>query len=669
MSRKKKTEKHVHVRPQVRQENVKSKEISGLWMLLVMALSLLAYIPSLQNGFVWDDTKYIENNPLITTIDLKALFSEYVMGNYHPLTMLSYALEYQVFGLDAGGYHAVNLALHLFNVFLVYYLINLLSRQVFIALVAALFFGIHPLHVESVAWASELKDLLYTLFFLASLIFYVKYIDGGAKKYFLFSIGLFLCSLLSKGMAVSLPVVLLFIDYFRGRKFNRQLVLEKIPFFILAFIFGVVAVYAQQSSDSIQDIERFPFFYRIAFASYGFVMYLIKLILPFQLSAFYPYPIRAGESLPASYYIFPVLALLIVGAVVYAARFSRKPVFALGFFAATVFLVLQLLPVGDAIMADRYSYVPSVGIFYLMGEGLFWLWNKNNRTLSLALAGIASVFFFAQTYARTQVWKDGLSLWTDVIDRNPSVAVAYNNRGGTLMLEKRYEEALADYNKAIELRADFYDAYNNRGILLSDLQRKQEALADYNKAIQFDSSKAEVFNNRGLLLMELGRSREALVDFNKSIQLQPSYAQAYYNRGLLVSGEGNSSQAYQDYETAIRLNPTYTEAYVNRGVLLHNENKLDEALVQYTKAMELQQDNPQVFHNRGLIMMTKKRYDEAISDFSRAIQLQKDYATAYYNRGLAQIGAGRNSPGCQDLEASARLGFQPAFEEMQRACR
>ena len=182
MSRKKKTEKHVHARPEVRQEKVKPKEISGLWMLLVMALSLLAYIPSLQNGFVWDDTKYIQNNPLITTIDLQALFSEYVMGNYHPLTMLTYALEYQVFGLDAGGYHVVNLALHLVNVFLVYYLVALLSRQVFIALVTAFFFGIHPLHVESVAWASELKDLLYTLFFIASLIFYVKYIDGGTKK-------------------------------------------------------------------------------------------------------------------------------------------------------------------------------------------------------------------------------------------------------------------------------------------------------------------------------------------------------------------------------------------------------------------------------------------------------------------------------------------------------
>ena len=180
MSRKKKTEKHVHARPEPRQEKAKPKEISGLCVLLVMALSLLAYIPSLQNGFVWDDTKYIENNPLITTIDLKALFSEYVMGNYHPLTMLTYALEYQVFGLDAGGYHMVNMALHLVNVFLVYYLILLLSRQVFIALVTALFFGIHPLHVESVAWASELKDLLYTLFFLASLIFYVKYTNGNA---------------------------------------------------------------------------------------------------------------------------------------------------------------------------------------------------------------------------------------------------------------------------------------------------------------------------------------------------------------------------------------------------------------------------------------------------------------------------------------------------------
>src|SRR5260221_4849122 len=523
MAKKKRSGKHQAQTQTTRQKKIipYKKTSTLLWIIpFILLITLLVYIPSFKGAFVWDDNNYIQNNPLITSIDLKVLFSNYVMGNYHPLTMLGYAIEYQFFGLNATGYHVINLLLHLVNVLLVFYTVFYLSNKTIVALIASLLFGIHPMHVESVAWTSELKDLLYSFFFLASYIFYLKYVKEQNKNFYSFSLLLFLCSLLSKGMAVSLPVVLLLTDYFKGRKITRQTIIEKLPFFLLAIIFGIVAVLAQKSSSSIQEITSFTFFQRIVFASYGFITYLFKLVLPFNLSAFYPYPIKTGESLPAYYYFFPLLLLILVVLAIYSFRFSKKIFYSIGFFTATVFLVLQLLPVGDAVMADRYSYIPSIGLFYLAGEGFYWLWNRNSKMFSVILATAFTIFFSIGTYARCRVSENGLSLWSDVIDKHPKVAVAYNNRGGTLLNEKKYEEAISDFSKAIELRPDFYDAYNNRGILLADMQRNEEALKDYNKAIEFGPNHAQVYSNRGLLLMKFNKYKEALADFNKAIELQ-----------------------------------------------------------------------------------------------------------------------------------------------------
>jgi tetratricopeptide (TPR) repeat protein len=672
MSKKKKAVRHRQIVAKPGQKKIiahKKAEMDLRWMLpCILLATFLVYVPCFKGAFVWDDSKYIQNNPVITSIDFNMLFSKYVMGNYHPLTMLGYAIQYQFFGLSTTGYHVVNLLLHLFNVALVFYAILYLTNNNKVALVTSLFFGIHPLHVESVAWISELKDLLYTFFFLAAYVLYVKYVKQQTKRVYYFSILLFLCSLLSKGMAVSFPVVLLLTDYFMGRKFTRQTILEKIPFFVLAIIFGIIAIYAQKSSEAIQDIAKFSFFQRIIFACYGFVTYIIKLISPFHLSAFYPYPINSGESLRGYYYFYPLLFLLIVGLLIYSLRYSKKIFFGIGFFAITVFLVLQLLPVGDAIMADRYSYLSSFGIFYLAGEGFIWLWNRNQKTPAVALTALFVIFFSLKTYSRCRVWENGLNLWSDVIDKYPNVAVAYNNRGGTLINEKRYEEAITDFSKAIELRPDYYDAYNNRGILFMDIQKNGEALRDFNKAIELEPTHAEVYSNRGLLLMQFNKNKEALADFDKAIQLQPNYSQAYYNRGLLATNEGRKEQAFNDYAMALKFNPAYAEAYINRGVLFHQENKLEEALTEYTKAIKLNPANPQVYYNIGLIMMNQKKYAEGITNFSKAIELQNNYPSAYYNRGLTEVYLQNKDAACKDFQVAQKLGFPSATDALKMYC-
>jgi len=598
---------------------------------LILLITFIVYRVSLSNGFVnWDDDKYIQNNPLITSIDLKVLFSTYVMGNYHPLTILGYAIEYQFFGLNAPGYHMINLLLHLANVVLVFYTVFYLSNKTIVALIACLFFGIHPVHVESVAWVSELKDLLYGFFFLSSYIFYLKYVKGQNKNFYFFSILLFLCSLLSKGMAVSLPVVLLLTDYLKGRKMTRQTVIEKLPFFLLAVIFGIVAVYAQKSLGATESTV-FPLPQRIIFASYSFITYLIKLLIPLNLSSYYPYPIKVGATIPAQYYFYLVAILGLVIYLFYFYRHSKKIIFGTIFFTVTIFFVLQLLPVGDTIMADRYCYIPSIGLFFLAGEGFYWLWNKNRKFVSVILTSLFVIFFSVQTYARCRIWENGLTLWNDVINKFKVIPAAYYNRGLYLFNENQDKEALNDFNKAIELKPDYADAYNNRGSLFLKQGKTDEALNDLNKAISYNKDFIQSYFNRGFLLYQKKQYAEALMDYNKVIELKPE-------TGKL------------------------TIVYNLIGLLYMNEKKYKEALDNFNKAIELQPGFTEAINNRGSLWIRQGKYEEAIRDYSTAIQLRSDYAEAYFNRGIAEFNSGKKDAGCQDWQRAASLGYQPATE-------
>jgi tetratricopeptide (TPR) repeat protein len=661
MAKKKRSEKHIHLHDvsEIKQTDksfsFKDLNFPVLELGLILIITLVAYLPVFKAGFVWDDTYYIQNNQLIRSINLESIFSKYVMGNYHPFTMLAFAIEYKLFGLNETGYHVINLLLHLANVLLVYYAVFLLSKKTNVALIAALLFGIHPLHTESVAWISELKDLLYTSFFLGAYIFYLKYLNEKQNKFYLIALLLFLFSLLSKAMAVSLPVLLLLTDYFKGRKMNLKTWTEKIPFLLLAIIFGIVAILAQQSSEAIKDISIYSLPQRIVFACYGFITYLWKSFLPLYQSAFYPYPIKSGESLSTQFYIYPVLLLGLIAFVIYSLRFTKKIIFGLGFFTITVLLVLQLLPVGDAVMADRYSYIPSIGIFYLAGEGFNWIWINKGKTPAIALLSIFIIFLSIITYSRNTVWNNGITLWTDVIKKFPDDAIGYNNRGGILLNEKKYELALADLNKVIQLRPGYAEALSNRGIILLDKKRTNEALNDLNMAIKSRPDYAEALNNRGLILMELNKYAEALNDFNKAIELRPGYAEAYYNRGLLFMNEKKYEQAVKDYDKALELKPGYPEAIINRGIILNNGADSEKNLADYNNAIKVNPNDPRLYYIRGLVMMSLNKNTEAIDDFNKSIELKPDYANAYLGRGNAFVKEKNPSDASKDFTKAIEL--------------
>ena len=604
---------------------------------LILLITFVCYNTILSNDLVnWDDERYIQNNPIIVSIDLKALFSTFIMGNYHPLTMLAYAIEYQFFDLNPTGYHFISLLLHLLNVLLVFSVVFHLSNKTTVALIVSFFFGIHPMHVESVAWASELKDLLYSFFFLSAYLFYIKYLKNQTQRSYYFSILLFICSLLSKGMAVSLPVVLLLTDYFKGRKLTKKALIEKIPFFIIAIIFGIVAVYAQKSLGATESTV-FPLPQRIVFAGYAFAAYLVKLIVPFNLSSYYPYPIKVGGVIPWPYYLYMLVALGLSVYIFYFHRHSKKIFFGIAFFAATILFVLQLLPVGDTIISDRYSYIPSIGLFYLAGEGFYWLWRNKKKPLSIMLLAAFAIFFTVQTYSRCRVWKNSLTLWNDVINKHNTVATAYYNRGIYLLNDNHEKEALDDFNRAIELKADYADAYNNRGSLFIKEGKMEEALNDLNKAISFNPNLAQGHFNRGFIFYQKRRYADAILDYNKVIELKPDtdkLAAVYNLMALVFMNQKEYEQALDNLNKAIELKPSFAEAINNRGSL---------------------------FNSRG-------KYEDAIRDFSAAIGFRSNYAEAYFNRGIAASNSGKKDLACQDWQRAAGLGYQAALESYQKNC-
>ena len=630
---------------------------------VIILITIIAYLPVFHNGLLnWDDEGYIKNNLLVHSFNLKEIFSQYVKGNWHPVTILILAIEYHFFGLHAIGYHSVNLLLHLINVVLVFYAVYYLSNKTAPALIAALLFGIHPLHVESVAWTAELKDLLYTLFFLASYILYLKYLKELKKKYYLFSLLLFFVSLLSKAMAASLPVVLILTDYFKGRKINSKVLFEKVPFFLLAIFIGVVALIAQKSAGAI-DYYQYTFPQRCIFACFGFISYIFKLILPLNLSAYYPYPLLKNGivEIPFQYYTYLLFFLILSCYVIYSLRFSKKIFFGIGFYAVTVFLVLQLIPVGSAIMADRYSYIPSIGIFYLAGEGFILLWNKTQKLIPLIVLSSFTIFFSVKTYIRCGVWDNDLTLWNDVISQNPNAALAYYNRGVFLMNENKNEEALEDYSKAIELNPIFTEAYKNRGFLFASGGKLDKALADYNKVIEMNPNSAEAYNNRGSVLLNKKRDEEALADFNKAIELNPGDAESYYNIGLLYMNETKNSEAIKFFNKAIGMKPGYSDAYNNRGIVFVSEKRNSEAIGDFSKVIELRSDFTDAYINRGIVFYNEKRVSDAIKDFDKAIEIKPGDAGAYLNRGFILMNEGRNDEALKDFNRAIELN--PNFTE------
>lgn len=587
----------------------KKNKIQILFLPTVIVLTLIVFSNSIKNDFVanWDDNVYIFNNPHIQNLSwnsVKAMFVTFHAGNYHPFTTMIYAIELDSFGLNAKSFHIVNLIFHLLNVLLVFKFIQLLTKRIDASVIVALFFAIHPMHVESVSWVSELKDVLYAFFFLSSLILYQLFLNKKHNyKYLVLAFLLFAASCFSKSMAVTLPVVLLLIDYFNSRKIDLKAILEKLPFFAISIVFGIIAINAQRASGTIYDALPFSFFDRIFLVSYSIVFYIVKLFAPINLCVVHFYPESSG-SLPMQYYASFVIILILIFGILKSGSFRKTLIFGSMFFLVTVSLVIQLIPVGQFIVAERYSYIPYLGLFVIIG--LLYSKVADGKSIKLKKAKpyfltillIYSVIFAFGSYNRNKVWKNGLILFEDAIEKNPDQAIVHTTHGNECLRVQDYKNAISDFSMAIKILPNYADAYHNRGVSKYNMKDHAGAIEDYSMVIKLQPKNPNGYYSRGLAKYEAKDQKGAIEDYNKVIELVGNYMEVYNNRGVSKGMLEDYEGSIKDFDKAIEVDPKNANAYFNRGNSELLLSKFDEACEDYKKAVNLG-------HNGAREMMEK----------------------------------------------------------------
>ena len=551
---------------------------------VIVGVTLLAFLPVLGADFVnWDDGDYSYENKFITNLFNPEIFTRTVQGNYHPLTMFSMAINYAISGTNAWSYHLFNLLFHLVNCVLVFRLAYLLSeKNNFIALVTAMLFAIHPVHVESVAWVSERKDVLYGLFFLLGLISYAKYVDELSRKQYVLAMIFMALSLLSKPAAVIFPVALFSIDFLRARKFNFSLVLEKLPFFLFALALGV-ATYLFQKKAGAVGVLGYESGQKILFPFYGVMMYVVKAILPFNLSPFYELP-TIGVDLPAEYYAGPVFCLLLGIVLYYSLKKNRVIAFGILFFIINLLLVIQIVSVGSAIVADRYTYIPYIGLFFIAA----WAIDKYARKNSSALvAGITVILAFL-TFNQSLVWHNGASLWDKALKVAPS-ARAYNNRGTLYLKENDFASALEAFTGAISLNAVDDEAYGGRGNVYFNTGKTDLAIADYRKSLSLKPKSALVLDNLGTAFLSKQMYDSAFNCFNKALAVDSAFNPSYRNRGYTYMMFGNYQKALQDFTKFFTYVQDNCEIYNFAGTCYRQIGNPRESVKFITRALSIEQ--------------------------------------------------------------------------------
>jgi protein O-mannosyl-transferase len=633
MAKQKKAAKHIHNK----HPKLKPVKQPGWHLPVILVLTFIIYIPVLNAGFVnWDDPDYVgENNFLIRNLSkLPEFFTTPVQGNYHPLTMLSLALNYAISGEDAWSYHLFNLIFHLINCILVYRFIFLLTKNnSLVAFITSLLFAIHPLHVESVAWVSERKDVLYTLFFIAGHISFTKFIDTGNKKQYWLTLLFVILSLMSKPAAVIFPVSLFCIDILRNRKFSVKGIIEKIPFFIPAILIGLLTISAQKEVGATGG-DQFTFAKNILFGFYGIMMYFIKMIIPFGQSAFYPLP-ALNEKLPMLYYVAPLFSLLLAVIIYLTWKKHRYVAFGISFYIINLLLVLQFFSVGSAIIAERYTYVPYIGLFFIAGV-LLDRFSKNRILKAYGVITPVAIIFSVLTYKQTHVWKDGASLWDNVIKNQPS-SRAYSSRG---MLFRREGNKLKQENRMAEAE-----------------QLYRRAIEYYSKAISLNVIDHESYNNRANIYTDLNKPDSALPDYKQALAIKPDFYLTLDNLGALYARKGMNDSALYFLNKSIEQKPGNRPTYSNRALTLMALRKYEEAIKDWQKFLSFQPDVPDAdaLNTMAVCYRMVGKYSEAINYINQAIQIRRD-GRFYLNRAYSYFGLKDNENARNDALIAKQSG-------------
>jgi protein O-mannosyl-transferase len=586
--------------------------------ILLAAVTFAVYLPVRNYEFLhYDDDVYITNNPEVQSglswQGIKWAFVTDHGANWHPLTWLSLMLDCRLFGVEPGPMHIVNVLFHVANTILLFIVLSRMTKGLWQSAFVAGLFALHPLHVESVAWVAERKDVLSTLFWLLTMLAYARYAERPSAGRYIAVLVLFAIGLMAKPMLVTLPFVLLLLDYWPlDRLFNpkssiKKLVLEKIPLIILSAASSVITFIAQQHGGAVAAINKLPINDRITNSIISYLVYIGKMIWPNQLSVLYPHPV---STIPVSRVVIygTILVLMTIFFVCYCRRYKYLLVGWL-WYLGTLVPVIGIVQVGSQARADRYTYVPLIGLFLIIAFGVTELMREKRfrRIILCVLAGVSLSACTVVTSQQLKYWKDSLVL----------------------------------FEHALNVIEGNYLANNNYANVLNNMGRREEAATHLADAIKFVPNSPEIHCNYGNVLREMGRLDEAIVQYRIAVALKPDFAIAHYNLGLALALEGKYDEAIEHYK--VYLGPDVDMAKVHQDVAtqLSKEGKVGDAVSQFQKALIIKPDSAEVLSNFGHALAQNGKQEEAIEYYNKALAIDSNNVITHGRLALALAAVGK----------------------------
>jgi tetratricopeptide (TPR) repeat protein len=638
-----------------------------LWVcILLAAMTWLVFGQTLEHEFVnYDDELYVADNPAVPGgLSLKGIvwaFTHNVNVNWTPLTVISHMLDCQFYGLYAGGHHLTNLLLHAATTILLFLVLRQMTAALWPSAFVAAVFAVHPLHVESVAWIAERRDVFSGLFFMLTLGAYAGYArHRWSLGRYLMVVLMLALALMSKPMVVTLPFVLLLLDYWPLKRFPQpgdrlipwRLIVEKVPLLALSGAACVATLFAQKEA-----IQSVPLSLRIGNALVSYVAYLGQMIYPVGLAVFYPYP---GNGLALWKMIAAFVLLLVISAGAVAIR-RKQPWFLFGWLWYLGMLVpaIGLIQSGLRARADRYTYLPQIGLYVLLTWAAVELcagWRHRRVMLGGCITIILVALIFCAR-VQTSYWQNSESLWTHTLACTSDNAVAHNNFGVTLLQKGKVNEAFTHYQKALQINPGYVEAHINFGNALLQKGNVDEAITHYQKALQINPGCADAHINLGNVLLKKGSVDEAIAHYQKALEIKPDYAEVHLNLGSALIKKGSMDEAIDHYQKALEIKPDYAEAHLNLGSALLKKGSVDEAIVHYQKALQIKPDYAKAHIDLGNALLKKGSVEKAITHYQKALQIKPENTEAQNNLAWVLATA---------LQASLRNGRQ-AVELAQQA--
>lgn len=561
--------------------------------LVLAVVTLVAFWQVIGSQFInYDDDDYVTANPHVRTLDLPWAFSTFHEANWHPLTWVSHMIDYRLFGANPAGPHAVNLLLHIASTVLLFLVLRRMTGYLWRSAFVAALFAVHPLHVESVAWVAERKDVLSAFFWMLTMLAYVWYTERPDVKRYVPVAAALALGLMAKPMLVTLPFVLLILDFWPLRRVSaekvwtwRRLVIEKTPLVGLAVISGILTFIAQHQVLAVGSLEQYPVGIRIANALVACTAYLAKTVYPARLAVFYPHP---GSSIP----IWQVIGsgALLIAITALAIRSARnRPHLLVGWLWYLIALlpVIGLVQVGMQAMADRYTYIPLVGIFIAV------TWEAVRSVGRVGLVGpllcaMVVIGCMALTWRQVGYWHDSETLFRHALAVTKNNAVAENNLGIALVDQERFDEAIEHHRCAVEFKPGWADAHYSLGVALLRDGQPYEAVPEFEKALALDGNHAQAHSNVGAALIQLGDVPDAVTHLTQALALEPDYAQAHNNLGMAYSLQGRLDDSLKHFRKAVEIDPGLADAYYNLAIGLGEMNRFRKAIAECRKALALQ---------------------------------------------------------------------------------